>query len=189
MADPDVCEAIQKQDVKQYLSIMKEKGLINDITINDISDLKSSTSINDLIDNTDGDALTGLFIPAVVVGVGLAIWAVAIEYIFAVNAAAAGTVFTVLAAVNTMYTGSNDEIQESRIYESLLSYSAIEVYSIKSLECSSDDIHVLADAYIEQSVDSTMAYLKDIYPDKFKKYSETALKNAILINIQNSIHE
>lgn len=187
LADQEICNAIKSQNIRQYLSLMRSKGFINDISITDIDDLSAIGDklydINNVFNNDSIDASASLFFFGFVVGVLIAVWACAVEHVFLGNAVAVGTVFKIAAAVNTVTLGE----QTHKINEALLASNAIEVFSIKSME--DVDTQIVIDLYIEESVNSAMSYLKEYYPAEINKYDEVTLKNAIFLNIQKQRNE
>lgn len=191
LADEEICAAISEENIPEYLELMKEKGLINDIVFSTVSEAEKYNKLDIFSlekrhnDEDPVDLNSALFFPYIVVGVAVAIWAVAVEHVFAGNAVTVGTVFTYLAAVSTKTLGNRST--NNRVYEKVIQNNALEVYYIKSPNL--ENLNIVADKYIELSVDSTIGYLKRTYPDAMKNINISNLKKAILLNINNSIYE
>lgn len=178
-ADDRISNAIKNQDVSEYLSLMIEKGIVDDLFekgLNNIS-LNSPLTVNfsDLIKNNDNED-GALFIPVVVVGVAIAVWAAFVEHALVFNAAAFATVFTAVAAVNTITTG-----KIKRFYQTLLNSRLVEVYAIKSKEI--DNIYLICDQIIDESVNIVLSKLQAQYPQKFENVDTSKLKTQILYNL------
>lgn len=202
LANEDICDAIQKGDVKKYLSLLKTNNLIDTITINDVNTaIDYQKEINKFIRNNSMESIDSqettsiiIFAVAIIVGAAAVVWAVVVEHFAAANAVAVATAIAAAAAYVTVTlsdakggTEKGEDKKIATITESLLCSNTISIWSIKSQE--TNHIPLLADTFTEQTIDSFMEYIQQKYPEEYSKCDKDVLRNSILINMQNYSYE
>lgn len=204
LADEDICNAAKEGDIKEYLSLLKARNLIDTISISDIDNtINSAESINRLMRATEWDTIESqetfsfiFFGLAVIVGAAAVVWAVAVEHFIAANAINCLTAVHWYAAVvtntlaNAKGSGGGEKGENKKLANlsiDLLCTNTINIWNIKSQE--NRKIPILADSFLEQTISSYMEYIKQNHPNEYSKYDEQLLRNVILLNIQNGSYE
>lgn len=172
----------------EYLSLLKERGLMEKISINDIDSIsKSQIEIqkiltrNSAITNLETQASAVAFAVAVIVGAVAVVWAVVVEHFGVANAVGA---VTALAWKVAATTSGNKRRKNGALVENLMTSNTIEVWNIKSQN--KEMAYIVADEFTNETVNSLMQYIRNNFPEECSKYDEDVLRNAILINLQNA---
>lgn len=191
LADKNICSAIEQGNIGEYLSLLKERGLMEKISINDIDSIsKSQIEIqkiltrNSAITNLETQASAVAFAVAVIVGAVAVVWAVVVEHFGVANAVGA---VTALAWKVAATTSGNKRRKNGALVENLMTFNTIEVWNIKSQN--KEMAYIVADEFTNETVNSLMQYIKKNFPEEYSKYNEDILRNAILINLQNANFE
>lgn len=185
LADDEICKAIESGNISQYLNLLKEKGLIDTISVTELNQLKDYSSyLNKAMEmpGTDQEIVSFFaFATAVLVGVALVVWAVAIEHVAAANAVAAATVVSWKVGVVT--SGSSTKNHS----DALMSTKVMKIWNLKSQDPNST--YLVADQFTSKTVDSLIEHFNKNMPGLYNQTDLAILRNAIIANIQNLSYE
>lgn len=188
LADNEICKAIESGNISLYLNLLKDKGLLDTISISELNQLKDYTSsLNKALSldraNQDMTVSASLcaFAAAVLVGVAAVVWAVVIEHFGAANAVGALTAIAwKVAAVTSGAPRRNHS-------DALFSTKTLRIWNLKSQDPNS--MYMVADQFTSDTVDSLIEYFRENMPEVYSKTDLTVLRNAIIANLQNLPYE
>lgn len=188
LADDEICKAIESGDISTYLNLLKRKGLIDNISISELNQLKDYTSTLNKAMNMSRAANQEMvsasffaFAAAVLVGVAAVVWAVVIEHFGAANAVAAAT--AIVWKVGAVTSGSSIRTHS----DAIMTTKVMKIWDLKSQDPNST--YLVADQFTSKTVDSLIEYFKENMPELYNQTDLTVLRNAIIANIQNLPYE
>lgn len=188
LADDEICKAIESGNISLYLNLLKDRGLLDTISISELNQLKDYTSsLNKALslDSANQDMAVSAslfaFAAAVLVGVAAVVWAVVIEHFGAANAVGALTAIAwKVAAVTSGAPRRNHS-------DTLLSTKTMKIWNLKSQDPNS--MYLVADQFTSDTVDSLIEYFRENMPELYDKTDLDVLRNAIIANLQNLPYE
>lgn len=187
LADNEICNAIESGNISSYLNLLKEKGLIDNISISELNQLKDYTStLNKAMSMSGADqelvsASFFAFAAAVLVGVAAVVWAVIIEHFGLANAVTAATVLAW--TVGAVTSGTSIRTHS----DAIMTTKVMKIWNLKSQDPYST--YMVADQFTSKTVDSLIEYFQNTMPELYNQTDLTALRNAIIANIQNLPYE
>ena len=187
LADDEICEAIENGNITLYLNLLKNKGLLDNVSITELNQLKDYTSSLDkalTATNANKERVAAslfAFAAAVLVGVAAVVWAVVIEHFGAANAVAAATALVWKVGGITSGTAMRSHS------ETLMSTKAMRIWNLKSQDPYST--YLVADQFTADTVDSLIEYFRENMPELYSKTDLSNLRNAIIANLQNLPYE
>lgn len=183
LADDEICKAIESGNISLYLNLLKDKGLLDTISISELNQLKDYTSsINKALglDMTISASLFA-FAAALLVGVAAVVWAVVIEHFGAANAV--GVLTAIAWTVGAVTSGAPRRNHS----DALLSTKTLRIWNLKSQDPNS--MYMVADQFTSNTVDSLIEYFRENMPELYSQTDLTVLRNAIIANLQNLPYE
>lgn len=188
LADDEICRAIESGNISIYLNLLKDRGLLDTISISELNQLKDYTSsLNKALslDMANQDMAVSAsvlaFAMAVLVGVFAVVWAVVIEHFTAANAVGALTAIAWKVAVVTSGTPIRNPS------DTLLSTKTMRIWNLKSQGPNS--MYLVADQFTSDTVNSLIEYFRENMPELYDKTDLDVLRNAIIANLQNLPYE
>ena len=185
LADEEICNAITSGNIARYISLLKNKGLIDNISINELNSLKDySININNALGlngNQQELASAFAFAAAVLVGAIAVVWVVVVEHFGAANAV--GALTAIAWKVGAITSGN----KITNISDNIMSTRAFQIWNLKSQD--PDTTYLVADELTANTVDSLIEYFKTHMPDLYNNTDLQILRNAIIANIQKFSYE
>jgi hypothetical protein len=190
IADQEIRDAVINKDITRFLQLCQEKNIINNFDISnspiikeiieknpDISQFLATSSMGTL----DRASFIALAV-AVIAGVAVFIWAVAVTHDATVNVAVAATAVETVAAIShvTITKGFYNISQELNVNDLVL-----ELWNIHGGD--SEQTYILTSEYIEIQIESAINALKQAYPQKFAQINDDDFKQFLALNIQKII--
>lgn len=195
LGDRDIHDAIIRKDVKKFLSLCIDKGLLRSESIfasdfykqqfnvlnnEDVINMPSPLSIDwdSAEPGEDGGDGVGLFFMA---------GAVAIAVVAVVVVAGVEVVMNVQAAVDTFVTfiGRSNNARFTELGNN--ADNVISTFDSYALKTASDDIYVVIDEYMMSIVDQTVDLIKEKRPDYFLNNSEKDFRKILLVNLTKGL--
>lgn len=178
LSDDDIAEAINNNDIKQYLKLMHKKGFL-DNTSNDYANLLSLDEKRELlrsigIDNITDQKIQTMAIAAVVFFFYIAV--IAVSY--------AGAAYTAVAAVNV---GVGLTVVAAAVKTKVSGAQRIQIsknFDVWTLSATSDGTQIILDnEEITKVVDEAVEAYKEIFVEEAKLINSEKLKQTINLNL------
>lgn len=186
LADEEIMEAASTGDIPRYLGLLKDRGIIDTVSVNldvalsrkgDINNVNVQVPRDEVIDVGGGSLSACLVYGAVLVGVAAVVWAVVVEHFAAANAVGALTAIAwTVAAVTDGGRGAS-----YGLVDSLSDSDMVRIWMLTNGEM--EHVPKLIDQYTKDIVESTLNYIRNNHPQEYEKYDEAMLRNIIMLNI------
>lgn len=181
LSDDDIAEAINNNDIKQYLKLMHKKGFL-DNTANDYANLLSLDEKRELlrsigIDNITDQEIQTMAIAAVVFFFYVAV--IAVSY--------AGAAYTAIAAVNIGVGLTIVAAAAAAVKTKVSGAQRIQIsknFDVWTLSATSDGTQIILDnEEITKVVDDAVEAYKEIFVEEAKLINSEKLKQTINLNL------
>lgn len=179
LADDEIAEAIEKQDIKQYIRLMHDKGLLEN-TASDYANLLSVSEKRQILQsmgvtNVADSQLQQLTVAAVV-------W---LFYIAVVAVSYAGVAYTAVAGVNvvaglTIIAGAAAAVKTK--VSGLTHLQISRNFDVYMLSANSKEIEIGSDE-INRVVDDAIDIYKELYAEDAKQFDIPKLKQTVNLNL------
>jgi hypothetical protein len=180
ISDTEIRDAVINKDITKFIKLCKEKNIIKNFDIANSPIIKGILAKNLDIDQfLEGEKTSFVaFAVAVVVGVAVFIWAVAVTHVATTNVAVAVTAFETVAALSHVTIG----VAHDNFYNYLQDKFFLQLWEING--GNSEQTYALLSEYAESQVNSTIKALKQTYPEKFENVNDEDLKQFLALNVQ-----
>ena len=210
ISDTDIRAAAVNNDITKFLQLCTEKGIIKNFDLEnspmikkiieknpDIMQFVAKSPIYTDSKSASVTSSTMQFVTrapveeglvavavAVVAGVAVFIWAVAVTHVATVNVAVAATVVETVAAVShvTVTSGSRG-ITENIFQDSNQDPFVLQLWNLNGGD--RKKTYALLSEYTERKILSVIEALKQTYPEKFKNINDDDLRQFLALNVQN----
>jgi hypothetical protein len=183
IADIDIYNAIQQNNISEFIRLCKEKNLVTNFQIADIERInkliEANPSLLSLMDLQNGDSSVVAFVIAIAVGAIVAVWAFVASHLALVNVAGGGTVIVAAAAGTWVWKTWGSDSSTSLINNDPM---LLQIWALNG--GNSSDTYMMLSEYEQAQMTEFITILEREFPDKLVNVDKEALKQVIALNLK-----
>ena len=184
IADIDLYNAIQQNNIEEFIRLCKEKNLITNFQIADVERINKLIEANpallSLMSLNNGDSSVVAFVVAVAVGAIVAVWAIVASHAVAVSVVGGGTVVVAAAAGTWIWkTWANNDSPTPLINNDPL---LLQIWALNGGQ--PNDTYMMLSEYEQAQMTEFITILENEFPDKLVNVNKEALKQVIALNLK-----
>ena len=165
IADIDIYNAIQQNNISEFIRLCKEKNLVTNFQIADIERInkliEANPSLLSLMDLQNGDSSVVAFVIAIAVGAIVAVWAFVASHLALVNVAGGGTVIVAAAAGTWVWKTWGSDSSTSLINNDPM---LLQIWALNG--GNSSDTYMMLSEYEQAQMTEFITILEREFPDK-----------------------
>jgi len=183
IADIDIYNAIQQNNISEFIRLCKEKNLVTNFQIADIERInkliEANPSLLSLMDLQNGDSSVVAFVIAIAVVAIVAVWAFVASHLALVNVAGGGTVIVAAAAGTWVWKTWGSDSSTSLINNDPM---LLQIWALNG--GNSSDTYMMLSEYEQAQMTEFITILEREFPDKLVNVDKEALKQVIALNLK-----